>query len=224
MSACHRYGGGDALTGDTPRIASVSVSPELALVDPVLRQRLLSLAGECTPVQIPPPPPSRTRCAVQLRHGASWGLAPRRPGFTLPSAAAGRWSSPSRLRSRSCSGRSSRVRPSSARRRSAWASASQLPVAPRLHVLSRGSQRLEWAPVAGADGYEVAIYRGGQRVFAAHTPVPRLDLAWSVRRELPRGILAWYVWPTRKGGIEDTSPFHPVVRSLLSSSVLRVGR
>ena len=103
----------------------------------------------------------------------------------------------------------------------ASAYASLLPTAPDPpHAISRGAQRLEWAPVAGADGYEVAIYRGGQRVYFAHTAVPRLDLSSSVRRGLPSGTLAWYVWPTRKG-VPDTSP---IVHSLLSSSVLGVGR
>ena len=57
------------------------------------------------------------------------------------------------------------------------------------------------------------------RVCRAHRGTEARPLLVGAART-PTGTLAWYVWPTRKG-VPDTSP---VVRSLLSSSVLGVGR
>ena len=197
------------------------VSPELALVDPALRRRLLQgLAQErLGPAARSGPSPSPV---AQFPDHAAQADARSEPGkvrppeprvglvvvviasvvaFVLGAKFAG----------------SPELSPAQV----GAAYAAQLPAAPRpSHVLSPGLQRLAWAPVAGADGYEVAIYHGGRRVYDVRTAVPTLELSSSVWRDLPRGVLAWYVWPTRNG-VRDASP---VVRSLLSSFPTELGR
>jgi hypothetical protein len=196
------------------------VSPELALVDPALRRTLQGMAQESTRPVLSRPSP-RPMLVGQSAEGRGQADAPpastrippseRRVGLVVVVIA----SAVAFVLGAKFAG-SSELRP--AQVASAYASqlpASQLPAPPQAsHTLSGGSQRLEWAPVVGADGYEVAIYREGRRVYEARTPVPRLELSPSVRQELPRGILAWYVWPTRRG-VRDGSPN---VSSFLSSS------
>jgi hypothetical protein len=79
-------------------------------------------------------------------------------------------------------------------------------------TVNRGMQRLAWAPVAGATGYQVAFYHASDRVFLAQTTLPRVDLSWAVRHALPHGSLVWYVWPTHAGRRGSS----PVVHSQLS--------
>jgi hypothetical protein len=67
-------------------------------------------------------------------------------------------------------------------------------------------QQFMWAPVAGADSYEVAFYRNGARVFTDRTHgtsieigVARSPSGSGGRRVLPPGTYTWYVWPWRGG-------------------------
>jgi hypothetical protein len=64
---------------------------------------------------------------------------------------------------------------------------------------------LVWAPVAGATGYEMQLFRGSQRVFVTRTKRPRLTLPERWRYEgrvirLVPGRYRWNVWPLRAGG------------------------
>lgn len=69
---------------------------------------------------------------------------------------------------------------------------------------ARDVKTLAWAPVKGALGYEVQLFRGSERVLVKRTPEARLNLprSWKyegrvvVRR---RGTYLWYVWPLMPG-------------------------
>lgn len=66
-------------------------------------------------------------------------------------------------------------------------------------------RRFAWAPVAGATGYHVELFRGPNRVFATETAEPALELGSSWRYQgrttrLTPGSYRWYVWPVTKSG------------------------
>jgi len=61
-----------------------------------------------------------------------------------------------------------------------------------------------WAPTPGASGYHVELFRGDERVFAARTKKPAIDIParwrFSGRSEaLSPGSYRWYVWPVVDG-------------------------
>ena len=61
-------------------------------------------------------------------------------------------------------------------------------------------QRFAWAPVAGATGYSIEFFRGANRVFAHKTRRPALTVParWSyggTSRTFQPGEYRWYVWP-----------------------------
>jgi hypothetical protein len=65
-------------------------------------------------------------------------------------------------------------------------------------------QRFAWAPVEGASGYHVELYRSGRRIFAAETTRPALTVAssWTFRNRryrLEPAAYTWYVWPIVSG-------------------------
>ncbi len=67
------------------------------------------------------------------------------------------------------------------------------------------TRRFAWAPVAGAVGYHVELFRGNDRVLAQDTKEPVLELAPSWRYEgrtvtLTPGEYRWYVWPVTASG------------------------
>ena len=67
------------------------------------------------------------------------------------------------------------------------------------------TRRFAWAPVPGATGYHVELFRGADRVLAQETKEPVLELGSSWRYEgktvqLSPGIYRWYVWPVTKSG------------------------
>ena len=185
------------------------VSPELALVDPVLRKRLQALElarplGERTPRPWTPEaaePPGSDGPNGQLdaaREPRTIAISLGRPGLTVLAVASvvafvlgAKLADPAALTP-------ARVSESASR-------AQLLPPNDLRGTVDRISQRLAWAPVAGATGYQIAFYHGSDRVFLAHTILPRVDLSPAVRQALPRGSLVWYVWPTRAGH-RDSSP------------------
>ena len=66
-------------------------------------------------------------------------------------------------------------------------------------------RRFAWAPVEGATGYHVELFRGNDRVLAEETKQPVLELGPSWRYEgrvvrLTAGDYRWYVWPVTKSG------------------------
>ncbi len=78
---------------------------------------------------------------------------------------------------------------------------------------------LAWKPVAGATGYDVAIYRAGAQVLQKRTTSPRLKIPLRSPAD-PAGGLApggydWYVWPIHAGRRGPAA----VVRSSLVLSV-----
>jgi len=67
------------------------------------------------------------------------------------------------------------------------------------------TRRFAWAPVDGAVGYHVELFRGNDRVLAQDTKEPVLELAPSWRYEgrtvtLTPGEYRWYVWPVTASG------------------------
>jgi len=67
------------------------------------------------------------------------------------------------------------------------------------------SRRFAWAPVDGAVGYRVELFRGDKQVLRANTKAPVFELAprWRHRgqaEELVSGSYRWYVWPVLASG------------------------
>ena len=67
------------------------------------------------------------------------------------------------------------------------------------------ARRFAWAPVDGATGYHVELFKGADRVLARDTTQPILELAPTWRFEgkvvrLTPGTYRWYVWPVTKSG------------------------
>lgn len=67
------------------------------------------------------------------------------------------------------------------------------------------TRRFAWAPVDGAVGYHVELFRGNDRVLAKDTKEPVLELAPSWRYQgrtvtLTPGEYRWYVWPVTASG------------------------
>jgi hypothetical protein len=61
-----------------------------------------------------------------------------------------------------------------------------------------------WAPAPGASGYHVELFRGDERVFAARTKKPAIDVPARWRfggrsQTLSPGSYRWYVWPVVDG-------------------------
>ena len=64
-------------------------------------------------------------------------------------------------------------------------------------------RRFAWAPVEGAVGYHVELFRGADRVLAEETKEPVLELGQTWRHEgrvvrLTAGSYRWYVWPVTR--------------------------
>ena len=67
------------------------------------------------------------------------------------------------------------------------------------------TRRFAWAPVDGAVGYHVELFRGNDRVLARDTKQPVLELAPTWRYQghtvkLTPGEYRWYVWPVTASG------------------------
>ncbi len=67
------------------------------------------------------------------------------------------------------------------------------------------TRRFAWAPVEGATGYHVELFRGSERVLAQETKEPVLELGPTWRYEgktvqLVPGTYRWYVWPVTQSG------------------------
>jgi hypothetical protein len=84
--------------------------------------------------------------------------------------------------------------------------AAQPPAPPAAPVpASGGTRTLAWAPVTGASGYQVELFRGSRRVLSERTREPRLEVGGSWRHEgqtysFERGSYWWYVWPVLQDG------------------------
>jgi hypothetical protein len=67
------------------------------------------------------------------------------------------------------------------------------------------ARRFAWAPVKGAVGYRVELFRGNQQVLRTTTkqPVYELPASWKHQGRAERltpGAYRWYVWPVLKSG------------------------
>ena len=65
-------------------------------------------------------------------------------------------------------------------------------------------RRFAWAPTAGASGYHVELFRGPAMVFSKNTSTPQMTVParWTHRgqqRSLSPGEYRWYVWPVAAG-------------------------
>jgi hypothetical protein len=83
------------------------------------------------------------------------------------------------------------------------AKAASKPKAPK--AAAPEPRRFAWAPVEGAVGYHVELFRGPDRVLAEETKEPVLELGQTWRHEgrvvrLTAGSYRWYVWPVTESG------------------------
>jgi hypothetical protein len=220
--------------------ADEQVSPELALIDPALRDRLLA-AGTAQPFELgarvgaagPAKPVQAALDAREVRRAAR--SATRVHPAALCAAAlilafaAGAFVSPDPVRTAGARNSSAPSALPVGRSRSfappAITSAFALPgaptpgskaIAPRAAGPGTGERRFAWAPAAGASAYEVALYKGNVLVFGRFTREPAIEIP--VRRPRPGaspsvapGTYEWYVWPIR-AGVRDAVA---VVRSRL---------
>jgi hypothetical protein len=81
------------------------------------------------------------------------------------------------------------------------------------------SRRFAWAPVGGASGYHVEIFRASTRVFSAETAQPELVIPahWTIgdrRQSLEPGEYRWYVWSVVSGQRSSSA----IVRARLTVS------
>jgi hypothetical protein len=66
------------------------------------------------------------------------------------------------------------------------------------------ARRFAWAPTQGASAYHVELFRSNVRVFAADTSEPQIEIPtrWTLngrRHELRAGEYRWLVWPVVSG-------------------------
>jgi hypothetical protein len=182
------------------------VSPELALVDSSIRERLV--AGNTSDAGTPETPalsPSASKDEVVARGGRRRGRQIV-VGLTALVVAAVAATTIYTHRERSLTapgagpGRASPDGPSDGTRSSGRAFA--------------------WAPVANVSSYKVAILKNDKIVYSEATSVPRLTVPTHWRRggrtlSLTPGTYEWYVWPVfRSGNTDRRGP--PVVATTFS--------
>jgi hypothetical protein len=73
-----------------------------------------------------------------------------------------------------------------------------------------GPRRFAWAPVDGAVGYRLELFRGNEQVLVARTTLPAYQLAPRWRHgghdeSLTGGTYRWYVWPVLQSGPADSA-------------------
>jgi hypothetical protein len=193
---------------ETPLEGGRLVSPELVLVDPVLRRRLLAAAQESARTETEL---AATRAPTARRTAGAVSGGPEAP----PAPASAPVNAPKRRISLGVVAVASTVafvlgarlaHPSYVAPPRATPAAAPAEGAPSPwpgSTVPPGAMTLTWAPVGHAVGYEVAVYSARGRIFAAQTLTPAVDLPISVRRAA--GPLTWYVWPVRAGAGSSTS-------------------
>jgi hypothetical protein len=155
------------------------VSPELALVDPDLRRRLLAAPPPARPTAVPRP----AQPSVDVRRDRR-GFIRSSPALVLALvlplvlAAAG-----------SASGRMAAGR------------AHEAAAAAVAAIHGNTASLFAWGPVAGASAYEVEIRSDQAVVFSARTRAPRVRIP----ARLAPGTYRWYVWPLRAGAVRKAA-------------------
>jgi hypothetical protein len=193
--------GESAALGPGPRSAPArsveeAVSPELALVDPELRRRLIRELASQEPQErhvaptescdespaAPARPRSRRRVGLEvvlvpLVAAVGYSVAMLVSSSPPPSLGVGA------------------ARPSAS--------------APSHH------RRLAWAPVAGATAYDVALYAGSRRVYLERSRTASVQIGVNPggggTATVAPGTYEWYVWPVRHGRRDASA----IVRSRL---------
>jgi hypothetical protein len=195
------------------------VSPELALVDPELRRRLIDISLEtvAVPLRTVAEPPSRPQIDEAERsvpapqpEQAFTAVAPavRKPfhrrlplaSFAAPTLVVlGYIAATSAPFSHLTGGSAHSGWPAT----SVSAATLRPPVAGR-SAPSGPSVRFAWAPVGGATSYEVEVYHHNVRAYAGSTSQSSIEIPESSSRPalpntLSPGRYRWYVWPVRAG-------------------------
>jgi hypothetical protein len=70
--------------------------------------------------------------------------------------------------------------------------------------LPANGRRFAWAPIAGASGYHIELFRGSALVFRADSAKPQIVIRrrWRLggrQQQLKPGTYRWYVWPLVAG-------------------------
>jgi hypothetical protein len=184
------------------------MSPELVLVDPELAARARALLPEEAGVRIPrrdrdePIPLGLARPPLERR--VPWRLVTALAVASVAIAAFGLgWSTASGTSEDEAALQSSPpvAAPTPA------STVPQRPVGPGTKAKPSRSKpplvapRFVWPAQSGADGYRVAFFLSGRKVFERHVTQPALQLPSSWRfkgrsERLTRGTYRWVVWPT----------------------------
>lgn len=138
------------------------------------------------PVRSKPKPAATKPAATQKRSGAKTSTKPKTTATAKPKTQASVKPKP----------KTTTARPKAAATPPKKTAAAPAPAETR---------RFAWAPVDGAVGYHVELFRGNDRVLAKDTKEPVLELAPSWRYQgrtvtLTPGEYRWYVWPVTASG------------------------
>lgn len=138
------------------------------------------------PVRSKPKPAATKPAATQKRSGAKTSTKPKTTATAKPKTQASVKPKP----------KTTTARPKAAATPPKKTAAAPAPAETR---------RFAWAPVDGAVGYHVELFKGADRVLEKETTEPVLELGPSWRyagREtrLTPGSYRWYVWPVTKSG------------------------
>lgn len=138
------------------------------------------------PARSKPKPAATKPAATQKRSGAKTSTKPKTTATAKPKTQASVKPKP----------KTTTARPKAAATPPKKAAAAPAPAETR---------RFAWAPVDGAVGYHVELFKGADRVLEKETTEPVLELGPSWRyagREtrLTPGSYRWYVWPVTKSG------------------------
>ena len=173
------------------------VSPELALVDPTLRERIaMDEQAQAAPEVHPPDGVPAVETDVSTGHAVE-----RRRSRRLVGGAAGIAATCCGCR---CDDRAHRD--VSSRRISCPCPDGRHRIRlPRPHVSGPSGRSFAWAPVERASEYDVEIRRNGEVVYTATTSVPhvRVPAQWErggLKLTLSPGAYRWYVWPVLGAG------------------------
>jgi hypothetical protein len=182
-----------------------------AAVATVVTVGVVAELGEGPAAQDPGTTPPRL--AAPAPAGTAGANADRQPKSSKPAAAAGR----SGKRASEPQAPTKKPKPSAKPRgRAAAPAAGGGTTKPGAKQSKRATgaaaepRRFAWAPVDGAVGYRLELFRGNEQVLVARTKLPAYELAPRWRHgghdeSLTGGSYRWYVWPVLPSGPADTA-------------------